>query len=116
VAPWDGVPPKVPTWTLAGGVEFPTLALNTVALSAEDTERAVRLAMANGITHIDFHPGKERDGVAAVLASGVSPQVPFTVSNPAGATGLAICDYMSLILNRTASDMLRNLFPCSLTF
>ena len=29
----------------------------------------VRLALASGITHVDFHPGKERDGVARVIAS-----------------------------------------------
>ena len=71
LAPWEGKRKPVPTWTLDGDVQMPVLALNTVALSVEDTERAVRLAMASGITHIDFHPGKERDGVAKVLASGV---------------------------------------------
>ena len=79
MAPWEGTRPQVPVWELAGGVAMPTLALNTVALSAEDTERAVRLAMANGITHIDFHPGKERDGVAAVLSS---EDVPREVQPP----------------------------------
>lgn len=61
------VPP--PTWNLGAGVEMPTLALNTVGLSVDDTERAVKRAMAAGIRHVDFHPGKERDGVARVLAS-----------------------------------------------
>ncbi|KAL3902289.1 MAG: hypothetical protein SGARI_005914 [Bacillariaceae sp.] len=47
---------------------MPILALNTVGLSKDDTERAVGYALQNGITHIDFHPGpKERDGVAAFL-------------------------------------------------
>jgi len=47
---------------------MPTLALNTVGLSVEDTVRAVRLARESGITHVDFHPGNERDGVARVIA------------------------------------------------
>lgn len=63
-----GVPNRIPEWTLEGGVKFPTLALNTVGLSADETERAVRLAKAEGITHVDFHPGKERDGVAQYIA------------------------------------------------
>jgi 2,5-diketo-D-gluconate reductase A len=48
---------------------MPTLALNTAGLSAADTERAVRLAAPLGITHVDFHPGIERDGVARALAA-----------------------------------------------
>jgi len=48
---------------------MPTLALNTVGLSVEDTERAIRLARKEGFTHVDFHPGAERDGVAAYIAS-----------------------------------------------
>lgn len=51
----------------SSGVAFPTLALNTVGLSVEDTTRAVAIAHRAGITHVDFHPGKERDGVAAYL-------------------------------------------------
>ena len=62
-------PAPPPTWSLGAGVEMPTLALNTVGLSVDDTERAVKRAMAAGIRHVDFHPGKERDGVARVLAS-----------------------------------------------
>ena len=46
---------------------MPTLALNTVGLTVESTERAVRLALDQGITHVDFHPGAERDGVARAL-------------------------------------------------
>ncbi|CAB9514850.1 Glycerol 2-dehydrogenase (NADP(+)) [Seminavis robusta] len=59
---------SIPTWTLRGGVKMPVLALNTVGLSAEDTTRAVGFALKEGITHVDFHPGKERDGVAQYLA------------------------------------------------
>lgn len=58
---------KIPEWTLNNGVMFPVLALNTVGLSAEDTTRAVGLAKKAGITHVDFHPGKERDGVAQYI-------------------------------------------------
>jgi len=76
-APWEGIRKPVPTWKLEGGVEMPTLALNTVALGVEDTARAVSLALATGISHIDFHPGVERDGVAKVIASGVDPKVPL---------------------------------------
>jgi hypothetical protein len=59
---------RIPEWTLEGGVTMPTLALNTVGLSVEETELAVRLAKAEGITHVDFHPDKERDGVARYIA------------------------------------------------
>ena len=58
---------KIPEWTLEGGVKFPQLALNTVGLSAEDTTRALTYAVAAGVTHVDFHPGQERDGVAQYL-------------------------------------------------
>lgn len=60
----------IPEWTLDeyGGVKFPTLALNTVGLSVDETTQAVQYAKANGITHVDFHPGKERDGVAQYIS------------------------------------------------
>lgn len=57
------------TWMLANGVEMPTLALNTAGMTADASERATREALAAGITHVDFHPGIERDGVARFLAS-----------------------------------------------
>jgi len=60
---------RIPTWTLAGGVAMPTLAINTAGMSAEAAERATRLAFAAGVTHVDFHPGMERDGVARAIAS-----------------------------------------------
>jgi len=59
---------KIPSWNLEGDVKMPVLALNTAGLSLEGTENAVALAYKNGITHIDFHPGRERDGVAKYLA------------------------------------------------
>lgn len=59
---------NVPTWKLDNnGVDFPILALNTVGLSSEETERAIGYAVQEGVRHVDFHPGKERDGVAAYL-------------------------------------------------
>ena len=61
--------PKIPTWRLKGGVAFPTLALNTAGLTADGAELAFRNAVAAGISHVDFHPGIERDGVARVLPS-----------------------------------------------
>jgi 2,5-diketo-D-gluconate reductase A len=66
------ITPKIPEWTLQGNVQFPTLALNTVGLSSSDTTHALNLAIQSGITHVDFHPGKERDGVAAYLAQNPS--------------------------------------------
>lgn len=57
----------IPTWQLDGGVEFPILALNTAGLSTEETLRAIDYAQNEGINHIDFHPGKERDGVAKYI-------------------------------------------------
>lgn len=58
----------IPTWNLENGVMMPLLALNTVGLTADEAERAVAFAVQNGMTHLDFHPGKERDGVAQYLA------------------------------------------------
>ena len=57
----------IPTWELEGGVQFPILALNTAGLSTEETIRSIDYAQKEGISHIDFHPGKERDGVANYL-------------------------------------------------
>ena len=59
---------SIPSWKLDGGVEFPILALNTAGLSTEDTYTALEFAIDEGITHVDFHPGKERDGVAKYLS------------------------------------------------
>ena len=61
---------KVETsWKLANGVVMPTLALNTAGLSADGSERALTAALAAGFTHVDFHPGIERDGVARAIAT-----------------------------------------------
>ena len=57
----------LPTWDLGNGVAMPTLALNTVGLTVESTERAVLAALDAGVSHVDFHPGVERDGVARAL-------------------------------------------------
>ena len=59
---------KIPDWTLNDNVKFPTLALNTAGLSKDETFRAVKYARQEGITHIDFHPGIECDGVAKYLS------------------------------------------------
>jgi len=59
----------IPEWTLPNNVKFPTLALNTAGLSAKDATHALDLAVKSGVTHVDFHPGKERDGVAAYITS-----------------------------------------------
>ena len=60
---------SIPTWQLAGGVAFPTLALNTAGMSIDGAELAFRNAIAAGKSHVEFHPGIERDGVARVLPS-----------------------------------------------
>ena len=64
----QATPGRIPNWTLDDNVLFPTLALNTAGLTAEDAERATGLAAAAGVRHVDFHPGRERDGVAAHVA------------------------------------------------
>ena len=48
---------------------MPTLALNTAGLSADGSERALTAALGAGFTHVDFHPGIERDGVARAIAT-----------------------------------------------
>jgi len=60
--------PTIPSWTLGGGVRMPVMALNTAGLSVDGTERALALACQCGIVHVDFHPGRERDGVANYLS------------------------------------------------
>ena len=68
----------VPALTLSDGTLMPQLALNTAGLSADESERAVRLAASLGVTHIDFHPGIERDGVARVLTTSNQPKLFLT--------------------------------------
>ena len=60
---------SIPTWRLAGGVAFPTLALNTAGMTTDGTELTFRNAIAAGFSHVEFHPGIECDGVARVLPS-----------------------------------------------
>lgn len=60
---------EVPDFSLANGMSMPAMALNTAGLSVAEAEKAIRLATAVGVRHVDFHPGAERDGVARVLAS-----------------------------------------------
>ena len=59
---------SIPTWKLYNDVKFPMLALNTAGMSAKETYKAIEYARREGITHIDFHPGSERDGVAMYLS------------------------------------------------
>jgi len=60
---------SIPTWNLGDNVEFPTLALNTAGLTTESAKLAFQNALEVGISHVEFHPGVERDGVARVLRS-----------------------------------------------
>lgn len=69
---------EFPTFTLPNNVEMPVLALNTVGLSVDDTARACAIAAANGFRHFDFHPGKERDGVAKFLKADGFKKYPRT--------------------------------------
>ena len=63
------------TWTLPGGVEFPTMLMNTADLSAEQIELAVQLGVSKGLRGVDFHLGpneagaREREGVTRAIAS-----------------------------------------------
>jgi len=60
---------KVPSFMLSNGLAIPQMALNTAGLTLDQAETATRAALSAGISHIDFHPGRERDGVARVIAS-----------------------------------------------
>lgn len=63
---------SIPNWIIKGNdVEFPILALNTAGMSIQDTYRSIEFARKEGIAHIDFHPGTERDGVAKYLSDHV---------------------------------------------
>lgn len=66
--PANAVASSIPNWTLDGGVEFPMLALNTAGMSMDETYQAIEFARKEGMTHIDFHPGYERDGMAKYLS------------------------------------------------
>ena len=113
-------------WNMRGGVLMPTLALNTVGLTVEGAERAVANAYAAGITHVDFHPGIERDGVARALAAGAVPRAslflttkiskPPVGTSPAAAYDLATAqveaDLKVLGVERTDMLMLRDSPDC----
>lgn len=67
---------EFPTVTLSNGVNMPMLALNTAGLSREDSARACSLAVTKyGFTHIDFHPGSQRDGVADFMKSSTNKSI-----------------------------------------
>ncbi|KAL7542488.1 hypothetical protein ACHAXR_011816 [Thalassiosira sp. AJA248-18] len=56
----------IPTWDL--DIDFPMLALNTAGMSVDETFKAIEFARKEGMTHIDFHPGDERDGMSKYLS------------------------------------------------
>jgi len=71
---------EFPTVTLNNGVNMPMLALNTAGLSREDSARACALAVTKyGFTHIDFHPGAQRDGVADFMKSSKNKSIRETL-------------------------------------
>ena len=49
------------------GFTMPQMALNTAGMPKEDSAKACALAYKYGFTHIDFHPGAQRDGVAEFM-------------------------------------------------
>jgi diketogulonate reductase-like aldo/keto reductase len=70
-------------YTLPGGVEYPTQAINTASLSPDTIDGLLREGVKLGITSVDFHLGTEREGVAlAVKALGRSKFFLITKINP----------------------------------
>ena len=68
---------EFPNMVLPNNVKMPVLALNTAGMSTDDTARACEIAASNGFRHFDFHPGKERDGVAKFLGGKRFPRSEF---------------------------------------
>jgi len=100
------VPATIPSWTLDGGVEMPVLALNTVGLSVEGTARAIVFAYQSGITHVDFHPGYERDGVAKYLEDGGNRSALFLNTKLRRAPqGMSPSDAAQRIRDQIADDL-----------
>ena len=95
----------IPSWTLEGGVDFPTLALNTVGLSVEETTQALSLAKKAGITHVDFHPGKERDGVARYIAEEGREGLFLNTKIRKAAPGTSPSDAASLVRAQIEDDL-----------
>lgn len=97
---------SIPTWDLGNGIKMPTLALNTVGLSAEASERAVKLAVEAGIAHVDFHPGVERDGVASALRSLPRDALFLTtkVRSPQGSAALTPVQAADLVKRQLDED------------
>ena len=98
--------PQIPSWNLEGGVKMPVLALNTAGLTFEGTNRAMALAYKNGITHVDFHPGRERDGVARYLAESDNRKELFlnTKINPSP-RGISPADAADRVRDQIADDL-----------
>ncbi|KAG8465783.1 hypothetical protein KFE25_005353 [Diacronema lutheri] len=92
------------TWRLDGDVPMPTLALNTAGLSKRDTERAVLLAASLGITHVDFHPGIERDGVSRALKGAARPLF-LTTKLRKPPPGAAAADAAAAVRAQLAEDL-----------
>lgn len=93
------------TWRLAGGVLMPTLALNTAGLSAEGSELAFKEAVAAGISHVDFHPGIERDGVAKALKSLDRSKVFLTTKIRKPPPGTTPADAAELVRTQLDEDL-----------
>ena len=58
---------RMPTITLANGLEYPLMLANTADLTAEQTDKALRMASAKGIRGVDFHENAELAGMASAL-------------------------------------------------
>ena len=94
-----------PSWTLPGGVKMPTLALNTAGLSADGSALALAEAARAGITHVDFHPGKERDGVARALKSLERSALFLTTKIEKPPAGISPADAQRLVLSQYDEDL-----------
>jgi len=93
------------TWKLPNSVLFPTLALNTVGLTVEETAKAMDLARSVGITHVDFHPGAERDGVALYLKENPRQGLFLTTKIRKPKPGTAPADAAQLCQDQIRDDL-----------
>lgn len=83
---------------------MPKLALNTAGLTAEGSERATLEALAAGITHVDFHPGIERDGVAKALAASGRSKLFLTTKIKKPPVGSKPADAAELVFKQIEED------------
>ena len=84
---------------------MPTLALNTAGMTADASERAVREAHAAGVTHVDFHPGIERDGVAKALGAVSRADLFLTTKIRKPAVGTAPAAAGELVSKQVTEDL-----------